>query len=166
MRRSDREVTDFNEIVEIINKCDCIRLGFSSQPVPYILPLNFGIEVVDKKILLYFHSATEGYKTTLIKEGTEVSFECDTSHNLIYVKEKGFCTFTFESVMGMGKLHIISDDNEKIRALDLLMKHHHTSDESVFCKVNGFPVTFNPAALSRTMVYSLQVSECSAKRKI
>lgn len=45
MRRSDREVTDFNEIVEIINKCDCIRLGFSSEPVPYILPLNFGIEV-------------------------------------------------------------------------------------------------------------------------
>lgn len=43
MRRSDREVTDFNEIVEIINKCDCIRLGFSSEPVPYILPLNFGI---------------------------------------------------------------------------------------------------------------------------
>ena len=46
MRRSDREVTDFNEIVEIINKCDCIRLGFSSEPVPYILPLNFDIGVV------------------------------------------------------------------------------------------------------------------------
>lgn len=43
MRRSDREVTDFDEIVDIINKCDCIRLGFSSEPVPYILPLNFGI---------------------------------------------------------------------------------------------------------------------------
>lgn len=46
MRRSDREVTDFNEIVAIINKCDYIRLGFSSEPVPYILSLNFGIEVV------------------------------------------------------------------------------------------------------------------------
>ena len=45
MRRSDREATDFDEIVDIINKCDCIRLGFSSEPVPYILPLNFGIEV-------------------------------------------------------------------------------------------------------------------------
>ena len=87
MRRSDREVTDFNEIVEIINKCDCIRLGFSSEPVPYILPLNFGIEVVDKNIILYFHSAKEGYKTTLIKEGTEASFECDTSHMIMKKSE-------------------------------------------------------------------------------
>lgn len=166
MRRSDREVTDFNEIVDIINRCDCIRLGFNTSSSAYILPLNFGYEIADNKLFLFFHSATEGYKTTLIKDGAEVSFECDTSHKLQYIKEKGYCTMTYESVMGKGKLHILIKDDEKIRALDLLMKHYHPADETVFCKINNMPITFNPSALNRTMVYSLEVTEYTAKRKM
>ena len=54
MRRYDREITDKNEILEIMSRCDVCRLAFNDGDYPYILPLNFGIgekegKIVDRK---------------------------------------------------------------------------------------------------------------------
>ena len=42
MRRKDREITDFNEIINIIKKCDVCRIALNDKDFPYIVPLNFG----------------------------------------------------------------------------------------------------------------------------
>ena len=57
MRRQDREITEFGKLMEIINRCDVCRLALNDDGYPYILPLNFGTEVHDGKLTLYFHSA-------------------------------------------------------------------------------------------------------------
>ena len=31
MRRKDREITDFNEIIEIMKKCDSVTLGLNDD---------------------------------------------------------------------------------------------------------------------------------------
>ena len=50
MRRKDREITSFDEQLKIIDQCDVVRLGLvDDEGYPYILPLNFGYEVVDKR---------------------------------------------------------------------------------------------------------------------
>ena len=49
MRRHDREITDKNEILEIMDRCDVCRLAFNDGDYPYILPLNFGIEEMPAK---------------------------------------------------------------------------------------------------------------------
>ena len=38
MRRKDREITDFNEIMKIIDKCDTCRLALFDDDFPYIVP--------------------------------------------------------------------------------------------------------------------------------
>ena len=43
MRRSDREVKEFEDIVAIMEKCDVCRIALNNNGYPYILPLNFGI---------------------------------------------------------------------------------------------------------------------------
>ena len=45
MRRKDREIKDFNEIIEIIRKCDVCRIALHDGDFPYIVPLNFGLDV-------------------------------------------------------------------------------------------------------------------------
>jgi len=67
MRRKDREVTDFQEIIEIMKKCDVCRLAFNDQGFPYVIPLNFGLDVVGDQVFLYFHSALKGKKLDLIR---------------------------------------------------------------------------------------------------
>lgn len=36
MRRSDREVTKFSDIIAIIEKCDVCRLALNDEDYPYI----------------------------------------------------------------------------------------------------------------------------------
>ena len=155
MRRHDREITDKNEILEIMDRCDVCRLAFNDGDYPYILPLNFGIEEKDGHIILYFHSAMEGYKTELIKRDNRVSFEMDCRHELKYDDEKGYCTMAYESVIGRGRIEVLPDE-EKANALRKLMGHYHKSDDA-YC---------NPAAIPRTLVYMMVIEGMTAKRKL
>ena len=155
MRRHDREIKDKNEILEIMDRCDVCRLAFNDGDYPYILPLNFGIEEKDGHIILYFHSALEGYKTELIKRDNRVSFEMDCNHELKYDDEKGYCTMAYESVIGRGRIEVLPEE-EKAKALRKIMEHYHHSEDTYF----------NPAAIPRTLVYMLMIEEMTAKRKL
>jgi len=52
MRRSDREVKDFEDIVAIMEKCDVCRIALNNNGYPYIVPLNFGMCIKENKIEL------------------------------------------------------------------------------------------------------------------
>ena len=52
MRRSDREITDEQELLQVISECDVCRLALNDEEVPYILPLNFGEEVSGGRLYL------------------------------------------------------------------------------------------------------------------
>lgn len=155
MRRSDREVTDKNEIIEIIKSCDRLTLALNDDGYPYIIPLNFGLDIENDKITLIFHSALEGKKIDLIKKDNRASFEMDCKHQLQYFEDKGYCTMAYESVIGKGKIKILNDD-EKLNALKKIMKQYH-GDENAY---------FNKAAMERTLVYCLEVESITAKRKM
>lgn len=55
MRRKDREISDFDEIIEVIKKCDVCRIALNDDGFPYVVPLNFGLDVQDGNVFLYFH---------------------------------------------------------------------------------------------------------------
>jgi len=44
MRRNDREIKSREEMLEILSKCDVIRLGINTLDYPYVVPMNFGVE--------------------------------------------------------------------------------------------------------------------------
>lgn len=152
MRRSDREVTKFEEIAAIMQKCDVCRIALNNNGYPYILPLNFGMCVKGNQIELYFHGAMEGTKYDLIQKDNRASFEMDCGHRLVMEKERGYCTMEYESVIGRGHIEMLSDE-EKDRALRILMEHYHQED---------FP--YSKAAMPRTRVFKLTVEEATAKR--
>lgn len=83
MRRSDREIKDFDEIIEVINKCDVCRLAINDGDYPYIVPMNFGLNIEDGKVVLYFHCASEGKKLELLRKNNKVAFEMDCGHEFI-----------------------------------------------------------------------------------
>lgn len=155
MRRKDRQITERAELVDVMKRCDVCRLGLNDNGYPYILPLNFGLDVDDENIKIYFHSALEGHKVDLMRSDSRASFEMDCEHELNYVEEKGYCTYNFSSVMGKGTIKILDDDEEKMQALKKLMDQYHPGENAYF----------NPAALPRTLVYVLTVEAITGKRK-
>lgn len=154
MRRRDREITEFDEIVKVIEKCEVCRLALNDGEYPYILPLNFGMELIDGKITFYFHGAPEGKKYELIQRNNKASFEMDCATRLVTILEDGNCTMEYESVIGQGTVEIVPDD-QKERALDILMKHYHKED---------FP--YNKAVIPRTKVFKMTVERCTGKRRM
>lgn len=154
MRRKDRELTEWSELVDVIQRCDVCRLALNDGEYPYIIPLNFGFDAENGRITLYFHSALDGYKTELFQRDNRASFEMDCGHELQYSSEKGYCTMSYESVIGRGRIRILSD-GEKAHALQLLMDHYHGTRGAYF----------NPAAIPRTLVYALEVERLTGKRK-
>ncbi len=154
MRRSDREVKSFEEIVAIMEQCDVCRLAFHDGEYPYILPLNFGMQVENGRVTLYFHGAGEGKKHTLLARNHKVCFEMDCAHRLVLIEDEGNCTMEYESVVGYGTVENVPDE-DKMEALRILMKHYRRED---------FP--FNEAVVPRTSVWKLTVSSMTGKRRM
>ena len=153
MRRKDREITGRDEIIAVMKKCDICRLALNDDGYPYIIPLNFGLDVSEDHLRLVFHSALEGKKLDLMRQDSRASFEMDTGHTLQYFPEKGYCTMAYESVCGRGRI-LFPDEAEKAALLQKLMNQYHP--EGTY---------YNPAALSRTAVYVLEVESVTGKRK-
>lgn len=82
MRRQDREITKFEDMIAVIEKCDVCRIALNDGDYPYILPLNFGMKVENQTVELYFHGAIDGKKYELIRKNNKCSFEMDCGHEL------------------------------------------------------------------------------------
>ena len=127
MRRKDREIKDFNEIIEIIRKCDVCRIALHDGDFAYIVPLNFGLDVQGQQVFFYFHAAAEGKKLDLIAKDNRASFEMDCDHHFILYEERMSCTMGYASVMGHGTIEIVPEE-EKYNALKILMRQDHAED--------------------------------------
>jgi len=154
MRRSDREITNISEIIEIIEKCDVCRLAFSENDVPYIVPMNYGYEYEHGKLTLYFHGAKEGRKHDIMRKNPVVCFEMDCSHKLIEADEAKNYTMEYESVIGIGNVSMCIEKPEKIHALKQLMKQYAKDRE----------FDFPDHVLESVTVFKLDVSEFTGKR--
>ena len=42
MRRKDREVTDIQEILHIVDEAKILHLGLMDEGYPYIVPMHYG----------------------------------------------------------------------------------------------------------------------------
>lgn len=154
MRRQDREITDNEKIKEIIKTCDCCRLGLNDNGKVYIVPLNFGFTEKNGKYTFYFHGARTGRKLDIIKQNNYAGFELDTNHK-IYTKGNKACDYTarFQSIIGNGKITIIENSDEKMKALLDLMKHNTGKMEW----------EFDERMMKTVCVFKLEVEEMSCK---
>lgn len=153
MRRRDREIKEFDEIVKIIKKCDSLVLGLNDEGYPYLVPLNFGMDIEDGQLYLYFHCAKEGKKLDLIQKDNRATFEMDCNHNFILYEERMSCTMGYESVIGQGTIEILAED-KKYDALKILMRQYHAED-----------FQFNTDMIKVTTLLRLKVEKLTGKRR-
>ena len=122
MRRKEREVTDIEQILDIVARAKVLHLGLNDGDTPYVVPLHYAYEYADGTFTFYMHSAAEGHKLDLIRADGHacVTLECDTSLNS---GGETACKWgaAYSSVMAKGTADLIDDPAEKARVLRLLM---------------------------------------------
>lgn len=153
MNRKEREVKDFLDIVDILKRCNTIRLGLINQGVSYVVPVSFGLDIVDGKVVLYFHGAGAGLKADCIAQNNHVCIEGDIFYK-VEPTQRGI-TARYESVIGNGVVSKIEGE-EKIHGLRKLVEHYGY-DEYPIDRCKG---------LDHTAVYKIVLSSLTGKRNL
>ena len=122
MRRKDREVTDRNEIYDILMRCSTIKIAMHGDVYPYVVPVSFGAEIVDDKTVIYFHCAKEGAKLELLRSNPHVCVEGELFMQI--EKTMHGITARYESVIGFGQCTFVSDPEEILHGMKLLTEHY------------------------------------------
>jgi len=154
MRRKDRAVTERADILAILAKCEVMRLGLCADGRPYIVPLNFAVDVSGGGVEIFFHCAPQGQKIDMLTQNPRACFEVDCGCKIVRGEVACNWTALYESVIGEGIIEIVPDAETKKRALDLIMAKYGFA---------GAPV-YSEEALARVCVLRLVVETMSGKR--
>lgn len=154
MRRKDREVTGLDEIMQILDQCKVCRLGLSDQGAPYIVPMNFGAELEDGHICIYFHGAKEGRKLDIIRKNPQACVEFDCGHKLLEGEIACAHSFAYESVVGFGKAEILESHEAKAQGLAAIHRH-----------MTGKVFAYTPEQTDIVAVLRVELEEVTGKRR-
>ena len=154
MRKKDREIKDAKELKEILQKADVCRIAFAVDGTPYIVTMNFGYSWKDN-LILYFHCAKEGKKLELMKRNNMVCFEMDVDHELVQSENACDWGMKYRSIVGVGLLESITDEEERKMGLDYIMGHYGFSGNR----------GYGEKALNLTEVLRLTTTKFTGKKK-
>jgi nitroimidazol reductase NimA-like FMN-containing flavoprotein (pyridoxamine 5'-phosphate oxidase superfamily) len=149
MRRKEQEITDRAEIEAILQRATVCHLGLAEGSEPYVVPVSFGY----RDNCLYVHSAPEGKKIAMLKRNGRVCFEVDVDEGLL--REGRPCTWSirYRSVIGWGRADWLEDEEEKRRALDVIVAHY-----------GGQPDPYPARVLRQAAVIRITVTEMTGKQ--
>ena len=150
MRRKDREISNADQIEAILNDGLVCHLGMFDGELPYVVPLNYGYQ----DGYLYFHSAGEGRKVDIIRSSGYVCFQIETDLKLVKAERASGWSMKYRSVMGYGHIEELSSDEERLKALLIIMKHYSGSSEW----------ELSAEELRNVLVLRLRVEEITGKK--
>ncbi len=125
MNRKDKEISERNELVDIVRKGKYATIAMCRGNEPYVVTLNYGFD--EDGNALYFHCAFQGLKMDFIRSNANV---CATVvHDMGY--KRGECDQAYRSVVLWGTMHVVESPEEKKRAIEVLLSHLEDDPEEV-----------------------------------
>ena len=154
MTRREREVTDINEIIKILDNAKVLHLGLVDGDEPYVVPMNYGYIMENGKLTIYLHGAKRGRKIDVMRENPKVFFEAE--YGIQPFEGDIACRYgiTYSSIMGKGLATIVEDVEEKKKAMSVLMKTQ-----------TGKDFEFEDKMVAFVSVIRIDVSDYTAKHR-
>jgi nitroimidazol reductase NimA-like FMN-containing flavoprotein (pyridoxamine 5'-phosphate oxidase superfamily) len=150
MRTPKREIKDKALVEALLLRAQYVTLAMWDGSAPYSLPISFGYEAGN----LYFHCSLRGKKAHCLKTCPKVSFSAVLDAKVVTREGTMACAYTahYQSVVGLGRVEFIEDPQEKIKALNCMMRHYQTPEGP-----------YDPAVLEKTMVVRVAIEELRGK---
>ncbi len=154
MTRREREVTDINEIIKILDNSKVLHLGLVDGDEAYVVPMNYGYTLENGKLTLWLHGARRGRKLDLMRANPKVFFEMECGIQPFEGEIACKYGITYSSIMGRGVAEIVEDVETKKSALSFLMKTQ-----------TGKDFEFEDKMVAFVSVIRIDVSEFTAKHR-
>ncbi len=150
MRKANQEITDKSILEEILKQAQICRIAMIDNGLPYLLPFNFGYQ----KNCIYIHSAPAGKKIDLLKENSLVCFEVEQKAEIVTDEIACKWSTLYRSVIGYGNVEIVTDYNEKLRGMEIIMKQHGATGK----------LKFDPKEIEFIVILKLSISTMTGKQ--
>lgn len=142
-----RTLTDRQEITDIIRRCQyCHMAMVTPEGKPYLLPMNFGF----REGTIYLHGSQQGKKIDILRQNPEVCLNFTADTLLRYQSEQVACSWSmkYRSVLCYGRVEFITDPEEKVDALNIIMAQYTSRD-----------FTYNPPSIREVNVWRIRVEK-------
>ena len=154
MTKRERQVTDPEQILHILDTGKVLHLGLAVNDEPYVVPMNYGYTMEDGRLTLYLHSAVRGKKLDMMRANPKVFFEIDCDRKAFEGRVPCQYGMAYSSIMGRGTATIVEDVEEKKQAMTILMKTQ-----------TGKNFSFEDRLVSIVAVIRIDVSGYTAKSR-
>ena len=119
----NRIITLNEEIERIIKKCEVCNVAMVDlDGKPYVIPMNFGYN----NNCIFLHSSQKGKKIEILNHNNSVCVSFSTDHLLRWQSKKVACSYSmkYRSVLAYGKVEFVTEQEDKIVALNQIMKQY------------------------------------------
>ncbi len=125
MRKSEREITEITEIIDILLKGKYATISLCRNDEPYLVTLSYGYDRAENA--LYFHAAPLGLKLDFIKANPNACGTVIEDHG--YVVDQ--CEQNFRSLVFFGTMSIVDDLDDMKHAMNILLEHLEGEPEPI-----------------------------------
>ena len=153
MRRVEKEISEKQELIEILNNGKYTIISMCKQNEAYLVTLSYGYDKI--KNSLYFHCAKDGQKIDFIKFNPNV---CGT-----VIEDNGYedgCGQAYRSVVFKGNMFIVEDILEKKYGFSILINHLEKDPKATIKKFLK-----NDEIYENTGMLRLDIKEISGKEE-
>lgn len=154
VRRQNRILEDQDRIEELLSTSEYgfLGLGLTSDGYGYGIPISYAYDKETNS--LYFHCATEGQKLDIIGGNNKISF-CVVGNTRPIAEQ---FTTLYESVIAFGKADIQLSEDEKRKALRLLVQKYSPGHEAL-------GENYMEKSWNRTFSFKIVIEHITAKAK-
>ncbi len=151
VRRRDKEITDREEMKEVLRSTKYVTLSLSMKNEPYLVTLSHGYD--DRRNCIYFHCAKEGKKIDYVKANSKVWGQAFIDHGYA----DGKCNHIYTSVHFSGKITLIDDLDEKLEAMKCMIRQLERDPEPMIARLK-------PERLRDTAMGRIDIDYMSGKK--
>lgn len=115
IRRKEKEISDKNEMLAILENAGYITIAMCVDNEPYLVTLSHGYD--RERNCIYFHCAREGKKIDILKEQNKVWGQALMDKGYV----QGSCDQLYATTQFMGRVTFVENSDEKKHALEVMI---------------------------------------------
>lgn len=152
MRRSGREISNRQEIEEILKRGWVGHLSMAVDNQPYVVPILY----LYRGDTIIFHGAPEGQKPRLLEANPNVCFEVSEFGGWVPANKPCFQGLTYRSVIAFGRTRPVDDVDRKIELMKGFLEKYSG-------RIVRWEIT--PRDVSGVLVLEMEIDHLTGKRR-
>ncbi len=128
IRRKEKEITERNEILGILDGTRFVTIAMADADGPYLATLTHVYD--DQRNAIYFHCAKEGRKVEILRKDNRVWGQALIDKGYA----EGSCDHLYETAQFKGRVTFVQDSAEKRHALEMMIRKNEKDPDVVIKK--------------------------------